>query len=70
MLKLERVRRLKKQVYGRRDGRAMVGHSLVFCAMGLIRTPLKSAQIYHRLCRFLGLRPTFAGAKVAEIVAR
>jgi len=27
---------VKKQVYGRRDGCGMVGHTLVFCALGLL----------------------------------
>jgi len=35
---VERVRGEKKQVYGRRDGCGMVGHSLVFCALGVIRS--------------------------------
>jgi hypothetical protein len=44
---IAQVRWEKKQVYGRRDGGATVGHTVVFCALWL-----------HRKFSFFGLRPT------------
>jgi hypothetical protein len=38
---------VKKQVYGRRDGRGMVGHTVAFCAVGLLgeNKPMRKAGV-------------------------